>query len=1132
MSAGAFRRATLVALALSLATPPAAAQDSGELAIDPELGPPGTTVSVTGSFPGFCGVRIYWDAVGGTALGDASAGPDGGFARSIQVPPDAPAGSHLVVAVGLTWDRDGLCLLESDTTAEQPFEVVVQPPPTAKLKLPKPQVQPGEGIVLDATESLGQIVAWEFDLDGNGSHETKCGSAKAATVHNTPGPQTIGLKVVAADGQTATDSVVLSVAGAAAPPPPAPGGGTITPFQTGTIAGTCIAEAQLDVDALIKAWMCPSVLVLGVVEATFRKWGINPASEGACFERKEGKLFGTKIKTTSFVATKPSPVLGPWQQTPVLINGLELAHPEGHNNYYANDLAINETLQTLSSYGGKKIFKDYEWQITMRSSEQRTSFATEPFLWDTGWSIAKPITIGTFTIGSDFKKPFAVNNELLGLTVAEKQTPIVLSGDRRATLTAHVRPPFWEFKGTLVPTSAVGIVTDNNGGHPTAFPKTPSGKAPSNLDLQFKGVKLGFLTIDAALSYQEQGGDDVWSGGMDVLFPGGVKIGGTLTIRNGSIEKAYFDYTPGPPGIGPIACCVWLHKIFGELGNASVTAGADLGLGPTIPVLNAPPAQATGQASIIYGDPWAFVMKVSGLKIVGLPVQANADVFVNSNGFLAFAFIDEDWGFLELKANVQANVGAGGWFVGGGGSLCVDIEVVKGCGGAHAGVGKNGLSACAVIPYLPDAGVTLYWSFLKLPPDLGAWDWYWGCSFGHVKQAVGAKALERARWSSSAGLAATSVKLPDGLPKALFAIEGAGGPPKVTLTSPKGATIASAPGEALISGPGWYLLELDRDDATYVVVEKPAGGAWKIAEQAGSVPISSIGTAEGLPKKIAKGKVAGKGLRRTLRYRVAKVPGVEVTFVERAGDPASGDPSQVVERILGTRGPGKGKLRFTPAEHPIRKRKIEAVVHVDGFPTETETVAKFRAPKRKPLPKPRLSARRGKGALRLSWPKIPGTDLYRVEIERSDGADELIDLLASKRRAKIGGVGSLTTARVTVRAISPAGYVGKPARVVSKAPPPLTIARRATIRSVLAARGFRAACLAAADGVCEVEVRRGKKLLARGKKAVEVGQRRAVRVRLTAAGRKLLAASSGLRLSATAAVPGYPSDTLRIRLTR
>ncbi|MGZ8605541.1 MAG: hypothetical protein ACXWXQ_00670 [Actinomycetota bacterium] len=211
----AFRgRSRSLALALAMVvaagTGVAVAQVSTSLVLNPTSGPPGIVVGASGVFGGHCGVRLYWNAAGGVVLREAAVGPDGNYATSVLVPSGATMGTHLVVAAGLVEGRDLMCSLETGTLARQTFEVTEPPSggPPVRLMLSKPEVRPGEGVVLDAGASVVDVAAFDFDLDGNGTYETSCPGSRAAVVHNERGPRTIGVRALTDDGLTYTDSAV------------------------------------------------------------------------------------------------------------------------------------------------------------------------------------------------------------------------------------------------------------------------------------------------------------------------------------------------------------------------------------------------------------------------------------------------------------------------------------------------------------------------------------------------------------------------------------------------------------------------------------------------------------------------------------------------------------------------------------------------------------------------------------------------------------------------------------------------------------------------------------------------------------------------------------------------------------
>jgi hypothetical protein len=101
---------------------------------------------------------------------------------------------------------------------ERPF--TVNSPPAATFTIAPQRALTGRNVTFDATSSSdvnGSPVRYEWDLDGNGSHETD-GGGSATTSTSYPKPQTItiGLRVTDNDGLTSTASGPLVVT---APPP-------------------------------------------------------------------------------------------------------------------------------------------------------------------------------------------------------------------------------------------------------------------------------------------------------------------------------------------------------------------------------------------------------------------------------------------------------------------------------------------------------------------------------------------------------------------------------------------------------------------------------------------------------------------------------------------------------------------------------------------------------------------------------------------------------------------------------------------------------------------------------------------------------------------------------------------------
>ena len=93
---------------------------------------------------------------------------------------------------------------------------------------------------------------------------------------------------------------------------------------------------------------------------------------------------------------------------------------------------------------------------------------------------------------------------------------------------------------------------------------------------------------------------------------------------------------------------------------------------------------------------------------------------------------------------------------------------------------------------------------------------------------------------------------------------------------------------------------------TYFFINHPAPGKWTIASNPGSVPVTGVDQAAGLPSPDLHAKLssAGRG-RERLRYSLRKIPGQQVSFVDaRKGHGF---------RVLGQAHGSHGAITFSPS---------------------------------------------------------------------------------------------------------------------------------------------------------------------------------------------------------------------------
>jgi len=174
-------------------------------------------------------------------------------------------------------------------------------------------------------------------------------------------------------------------------------------------------------------------------------------------------------------------------------------------------------------------------------------------------------------------------------------------------------------------------------------------------------------------------------------------------------------------------------------------------------------------------------------------------------------------------------------------------------------------------------------------------------------------------------------------------------------------------------------------------------------------------------------KVTGAGPERKLTYRIRRIPGQAIRFIE-TGRSAFG--------VLGNARGTHGTLRFAAADGPAGIRSVIALVEENGIPRARIVVAHYHAPRPVRPAKPtglRLT-RRGNSLL-ASWHRVAGATRYTVYARISDGRRILRLLRAT--RLRITAVATTRATTVVVTAFHNARYgasATKTARPVAKRP--------------------------------------------------------------------------------------------------
>ena len=275
-------------------------------------------------------------------------------------------------------------------------------------------------------------------------------------------------------------------------------------------------------------------------------------------------------------------------------------------------------------------------------------------------------------------------------------------------------------------------------------------------------------------------------------------------------------------------------------------------------------------------------------------------------------------------------------------------------------VSSKGIGFCTVLPVPTPIGT--------IPINFGV-GYHWGDS-APKPMLFSCDYSPYAETSPLAARAAANtyaVNLPGGLPSAMFRVRGTGGDPTLRVTDPRGHSITASANAIVLQGAD--------PDTTLVGLRHPLAGRWTITAAPGSVPISEVAVAHGLPALKIKAHVTGHGAQRVLHYRVSALDGRRITFAEHGHG---------IAHVIGIAHRATGTIRFTP-QSGAPKRSIVALVEDANGPGHQLAVASFRSAGFTRLARPgKLRARRARGKLSISWRRVAGASRYEVLVRLSD----------------------------------------------------------------------------------------------------------------------------------------------------
>jgi hypothetical protein len=274
-----------------------------------------------------------------------------------------------------------------------------------------------------------------------------------------------------------------------------------------------------------------------------------------------------------------------------------------------------------------------------------------------------------------------------------------------------------------------------------------------------------------------------------------------------------------------------------------------------------------------------------------------------------------------------------------------------------------------------------------------------------------------------------------GLQLLTLRVQGLGAAPKVALQGPGGVTI-DLTGADNAHTPRGLGLRVDSEDRSFFLVAHPPAGVWRIVPAADSVRVVAVQRAGVLPQPKVSGRVTGTGAKRTLHYRIARIPGQLVRFVE-AGDRGG-------QTLRAVRIGGSGAVSFVPAPARGSRRTILAIVEQNGMPRARLTVASFSAGSPHVGPVPGLRVRRAGRTAIVTWRGAFYATGYDIVATFTTGTRELLSTGGAARRIVVRGLAPSAGLTVAVMGIHRGGLRGRPssARLAPPKPKPKPKRRR------------------------------------------------------------------------------------------
>ncbi len=544
--------------------------------------------------------------------------------------------------------------------------------------------------------------------------------------------------------------------------------------------------------------------------------------------------------------------------------------------------------------------------------------------------------------------------------------------------------------------SAGGVITADD----------QQGLQLDSLEVKIPHAEIAGIGVDK-VDFRYRRADDSLRGEatLDLLASG--EISARFAFVHGGFQEGHVAWSAGDgPGIdlgGPIP--IFLTRLGGGItvnpavlsAEGAIAGGGDVmgcslfGISGTLTIQFAPfELNANAAGEMLCNQVAEEYFHVDEAGDIGFGGNVHVEIYVLS--FEAGIAFEVSQGHFQFDGNVNA---------------CLHL-LYEPCLGAEVVVSDHGVGVCA------DLGFTHAGAGIVFPDETHFM--LDSCDIAQFRSLPMPANLASLRPSAAAAQTLPSFTVPRGQGVAVLGVLGTGGAPTVTLKAPDGRTIATPANGFLKDANEVVVADGRKTMETYFFINHPAPGRWTIESDPGSVPVSGVDQAAGLPSPNLHAKLsrAAAGKER-LRYSLREIPGQQVTFV----DAHKGHGF----RVLGHAHGSKGTIVFAPSSDLGRNHEIVAWIAQDGHPREDLTLIHYTAPSPGPLPAPKgLKATRHGMTVTVRWRPVPGAAGYTLSVRLSNGVT---------RHYALGVRGSAKSRQLT---LSAPGYLGAQLSLAAQAP--------------------------------------------------------------------------------------------------